>query len=70
MTLKFIKNFPATDITRYSFEECQKLRKKAQFEIIHTSRGTCGINGAVLLDNLTGEYYKITSRNSVLYYFV
>lgn len=70
MILKDIKNANATNITNYSFEECKALNKSADLDKIAVSSGVYGVNGALLEDRKTGERYKITSRNSVLFYFV
>lgn len=34
------------------------------------STGVYGCNGALLQDDVTGEWYAITARNSALYIFV
>ena len=58
----------AEDITTISDEEAKALRKKG-IETIGVSRGTYGMNGALLRDN-EGKKYVITSRSSNLFYFV
>lgn len=58
----------AEDITTISDEEAQALRKKG-IETIGVSRGTYGMNGALLRDN-EGKKYVITARSSNLFYFV
>lgn len=70
MTLKSIKNTKAIDISKYSLEDCKKIFAGSWYSVIGTSHGVYGINGAILQDGITGELYKITSRNSVLFYFV
>lgn len=58
----------AEDITTISDEEAKALRKKG-IETIGISRGTYGMNGALLRDN-EGKKYVITARSSNLFYFV
>ena len=58
----------AEDITTISDEEAKALRKKG-IETIGVSRGTYGMNGALLRDN-EGNKYVITARSSNLFYFV
>lgn len=58
----------AEDITTISDEEAKALRKKG-IETIGVSRGTHGMNGALLRDN-EGKKYVITARSSNLFYFV
>ena len=58
----------AEDITTISDEEAKALRKKG-IETIGISRGTYGMNGALLRDN-EGKTYVITARSSNLFYFV
>lgn len=58
----------AEDITTISDEEAKALRKKG-IETIGISRGTYGMNGALLRDN-EGNRYVITARSSNLFYFV
>ena len=58
----------AEDITTISDEEAKALRKKG-IETIGVSRGTYGMNGALLRDN-EGKKYVITARSSNLFYFV
>jgi hypothetical protein len=58
----------AEDITTISDEEAKALRKKG-IETIGVSRGTYGMNGALLRDK-DGNKYVITARSSNLFYFV
>ena len=58
----------AEDITTISDEEAKALRKKG-IETVGISRGTYGMNGALLRDN-EGKKYVITARSSNLFYFV
>lgn len=58
----------AEDITTISDEEAKALRKKG-IETIGVSRGTYGMNGALLRDS-EGKKYVITARSSNLFYFV
>lgn len=58
----------AEDITTISDAEAKELKKKG-IETIGVSRGTYGMNGALLRDN-EGKKYVITARSSNLFYFV
>lgn len=58
----------AEDITTISDAEAKELKKKG-IETIGVSRGTYGMNGALLRDN-EGNKYVITARSSNLFYFV
>lgn len=58
----------AEDITTISDAEAKELRKKG-VELVGVSRGTYGMNGALLRDN-DGKKYAITARSSNLFYFV
>ena len=58
----------AEDITTISDAEAKELRKKG-IELVGVSRGTYGMNGALLRDN-DGKKYAITARSSNLFYFV
>ena len=58
----------AEDITTISDAEAKELKKKG-IETVGISRGTYGMNGALLRDN-EGKKYVITARSSNLFYFV
>ena len=58
----------AEDITTLPDEEAKELRKKG-IETVGVSRGTYGMNGALLRDK-DGKKYVITARSSNLFYFV
>ena len=58
----------AKDITTISDAEAKELRKKG-IELVGVSRGTYGMNGALLRDK-DGNKYVITARSSNLFYFV
>lgn len=58
----------AEDITTISDVEAKELKKKG-IETVGISRGTYGMNGALLRDN-EGKKYVITARSSNLFYFV
>lgn len=58
----------AEDITTISDAEAKELRKKG-IELVGVSRGTYGMNGALLRDK-DGNKYVITARSSNLFYFV
>lgn len=59
----------AKDITSYSFAQCQELMRKCNLEKELYSYGKYGINGGVLRDAYTGDYYAITKRTIALSYF-
>ena len=65
-TLKEIKNFYCEDITHITDEECKKIVKK---ETVAYSCGTYGVNGLIFSD-MNDKLYKITLRNSNLFYFL
>ena len=58
----------ATDITTISDAEAKELKSKG-IELVGVSRGTYGMNGALLRDN-DGKKYVITARSTNLFYFV
>lgn len=58
----------AEDITTISDAEAKELHKKG-VETVGVSRGTYGMNGALLRDK-DGKKYVITARSSNLFYFV
>jgi len=58
----------ATDITTISDAEAKELKSKG-IELVGISRGTYGMNGALLRDN-DGKKYVITARSTNLFYFV
>lgn len=58
----------AEDITTLPDEEAKELRKKG-IETVGVSRGTYGMNGALLRDK-DGNLYAITARSTNLFYFV
>lgn len=71
MNLKEIKNTNAIDITSLKEREIKKLYEKEHgFENIATSYGMYGMNGALLQGRKTRELYKITARNTNLFYLV
>lgn len=68
-TLKELKNFVrcgmAHDITNAPEAEILTLWKRC--EKVGYSLGTYGINGGLIQDRETGEFYAITARNSNLF---
>jgi hypothetical protein len=68
--LKEIKNLVALgmaeDITAMSFSECNEFRKAHNLDKVGYSTGVYGINGGLLQDIETGDYYAITARNTTL----
>jgi len=68
-TLKEIKNYWCEDITRLSSEEIKALKNsEGWFDRVAYSVGVYGLTGCVLKGHNTGTLYKITSRNSNLFY--
>ena len=65
-SLKQIKAHAGTDITSYSFDAIEDLRRRADLEKIAYSYGVYGLNGYLFIDNKTGDFYKITSRSTAL----
>lgn len=71
VTKKFIKGFNAFDITNISSEEGKTLRNKEKgFTTVAVSCGTYGMTGAIIRGRNSKKLYKITQRNSNLFYFV
>ena len=65
---KMVKYDEATDITTISDAEAKELKSKG-IELVGVSRGTYGMNGALLRDK-DGNKYVITARSTNLFYFV
>lgn len=63
-----VRSGKAEDITTLPDEEAKELRKKG-IETVGVSRGTYGMNGALLRDK-DGNLYAITARSTNLFYFV
>ena len=71
VTKKFIKGFDAVDITNVNSEEDKILRNKEKgFSVIAVSCGVYGMTGAIIQGYTSKKLYKITARNSNLFYFV
>lgn len=71
VTKKFIKGFDAVDITNINSEEDKTLRNKEKgFTTVAVSCGTYGMTGAIIQGYTSKKLYKITQRNSNLFYFV
>lgn len=71
VTKKFIRAFNALDITDVNSEEGKTLRNKEKsFTTVAISCGTYGMTGAILKGHNSKKLYKITARNSNLFYFV
>ena len=67
---ELIQRHIAQDITAYSWEQAEELRKSASLETVGTSHGIYGMNGAILRDRNSGNLYAITARNSTLFQLV
>ena len=71
VTKKFIKAFNAVNITDVNSEDCKTLRDKEKgFTVIAMSCGVYGMTGAIIQGYTSKKLYKITQRNSNLFYFV
>ena len=71
VTKKFIKSYNAVDITDVNSEGCKTLRDKEKgFSTVAISCGTYGMTGAIIQGYTSKKLYKITARNSNLFYFV
>lgn len=71
VTKKFIKGFDAVDITEVNSEEGKTLRNKEKsFLTVAISCGVYGMTGAIIQGYTSKKLYKITQRNSNLFYFV
>ena len=71
VTKKFIKSYNALDITDVNSEEGKTLRNKEKgFTTVAVSCGIYGMTGAILKGRNSKKLYKITQRNSNLFYFV
>lgn len=66
----FVENGLAEDITHYSFDQINELRKNTWFDTIAYARGVYGLNGIVLRDHNTGKMYAITSRTNALFQMI
>ncbi len=61
----------AQDITRLDDKKTKALRDKhGRLNVVQVTKGTYGMNGALLQSEKTGEYFVITSRNGNLFYWV
>jgi hypothetical protein len=68
-TLKDIKAFYCEDITTLSSEDVKALKdKEVTFIRVCYSVGVYGLTGCILQGYTTKTLYKITSRNSNLFY--
>ena len=67
---EFVKRGLATDITSYSFDQINDLRKNTWFDTIAYATGIYGLNGIVLRDVNTGIMYAITSRTNALFQMI
>ena len=57
----------AHDITYLNFKDTCDFIKNHKYEKIGYSAGSYGINGALLQDIDTGDFYAITGRTNALY---
>lgn len=69
-TQKELKTFArdgiAQDITTMNFEQMKEFLHTHNLDRVGVSRGVYGLNGGLLKDIETGEFYVITTRNSAL----
>ena len=71
VTKKFIKSYNAVEITDVNSEEGKTLRNKEKsFSTVAISCGVYGMTGAIIQGYTSKKLYKITARNSNLFYFV
>lgn len=63
-----VKYGTAADITSYTTEQLEQLRKEG-LRVKEVTHGIYGMNGASFVDN-NNNSYVITSRNSNLFYLV
>ena len=67
-TLKEIKNYPAADISDFSFEQINRLKEGEKFLApVAYSTGVYGISGIVAQGYSSGTLYKITKRSIALF---
>lgn len=66
-TQKEIRNFSATDITNWCTEDVTKLARIQPLKCIAYSTGIYGINGLVVYDVATGEFFKVVDRSTNLF---
>lgn len=66
-TKKSIKEHYGIDVTHWSTQQLYDLQKKTRLELICTSFGTYGINAMLLIDKLSGEFYKVTDRTNAIF---
>lgn len=64
VSLKFIKNFPAVEMKNMTWDEREKIRHTHRLDKVFYSMGVYGQNGGIFKDVETGEYFKVTARNS------
>ena len=69
MKLKEIKNINCEDVTNLSSKELEKLVKKENgLKEVSISYGVYGMNGGLFQGYKTNKLYKVTARNSNLFY--
>lgn len=66
-TKKSIKEHYGIDVTHWSTEQLHNLLDKTRLELVCTSSGTYGINAMLLIDKLSGEFYKVTDRTNAIF---
>lgn len=60
-----IRNGAAWDATNYKAEDLPQ-----NYDILQVSCGIYGINGCLIVDRDTGDWYAVTARNSNLFRLV
>lgn len=60
-----IRNGSALDATNYKPEDLPQ-----NYDILQVSRGIYGMNGCLVVDRDTGDWYAVTARNSNLFRLV
>lgn len=70
-TQKELKNLvfigAAVSLNNWSFEQINELHRTKNLDKIGYSSGIYGLNGGLVQDRETGDYYAITVRNSALF---
>ena len=66
-TKRAIKQHAGIDVTHRSTKQLYDLQKKTRLEVICESTGIYGLNAMLLIDHISGEFYKVTDRSTALF---
>ena len=69
VSLKALKEGPGVDITSWSREELEVLKKSSCMVKIEYSAGKYGFNGFLMFDLNGKKFYKIIGRVGILFEF-